>query len=268
MSCSRLLDSSPPSRPLPSPAGPHGFYKTPSPQSPVYSFLGVSLWTLRHSRRYASRPFRFTLHRCSLPCGEGIAVRELNSPLFKIRSRGTSCFRTPDSGPVNEPAEAASLEDWPPPHAASRLPTPWFLTTSPVQVPVPFGDCCTPAGQDSHRFRFKSRLSSTSSTPSTTRSVAESNNERRYRRASRLDTPRGMPLLSLAPPDPRSEERWPRWAHGRCTPLQTAEASRREHRVLCVAAVPDAHAPFEERHSCSASHASLRELCPLVVLHR
>jgi len=193
MSCSRLLDSSPPSRPLPSPAGPHGFYNTSSPQSPFYSFLGVSLWTLRHPRRYASRPFRFTLHSFSRPRGEGLAIRELNSPLFKIRSRGTSCFRTPDPGPADETTEAAPFEDWPPPHAASRLPTSWFLTTSPVQVPVPFGDCCTPAGQDSHRFRLKSRLSSTSSTPSTTRSVAGTNNERRF------TEPRGSIHLAAYP---------------------------------------------------------------------
>jgi hypothetical protein len=56
---------------------------------------------------------------------------------------------------------ATPIEDWPPPCAASRLPPAWFLTTSAVRAPAPLGECCTPAGQDSHRFEFATRTSRT-----------------------------------------------------------------------------------------------------------
>lgn len=74
------------------------------------------------------------------------------SPLLKIRSRIGTLLPYSRSWPSRDSRSRVITTEWPPPRAATRLPPAWFLTTSAVRAPAPLGDCCTPAGQDSHRF--------------------------------------------------------------------------------------------------------------------
>lgn len=83
------------------------------------------------------------------------------SPLLKIRSRIRTLLPYSRSWPSRDSRSRVLTTEWPPPRAATRLPPAWFLTTSAVRAPAPLGDCCTPAGQDSHRFGHRSTCLST-----------------------------------------------------------------------------------------------------------
>jgi hypothetical protein len=143
-----------PSRPSPSPAGPQGNTRR-SPPSCVTTIEEHPSWTLRLPRRAVCLPPDLDSVFPPLPVGP--LEPPSGWPLLKIRSRRFALLPYSRNRPSHEvrrprrgPATTMCCR------SASAL-----GVSHPLDGlgSAPLGECCTPAGQDSHRFQFGIRLS-------------------------------------------------------------------------------------------------------------
>jgi hypothetical protein len=106
-----------------------------------------------------------------------------------------------------------ATEDWPPPHAASRLPLVGFLTPSAVQAPIPLEDIAPQPDRIHTVSGSLSRLSTRSSTSTTEALVTEHFTIHNPTSGSLTRPPHEGSLRSLsdetgAPKNPPSLDRW------------------------------------------------------------
>lgn len=183
---------------------------------------------------------------------------------MKIRSRMDTLLPYSRNWPSRLPMLAhRSSEERPPPRGTDRLPPAWFLTTSTVRAPAPLGECCTPAGQDSHHCRFAVRPLGPLARRRPPKPPLPENPP-----STRLASPLELTHLTVGPclrmsrrPKlRRTSTHRDRWTLYRTT--TPPKWASRTHRVRTCVAFPGACAPFEELHPCTAFSTSLSPNAP------